>query len=211
MPPEGLDEAREAFAQELPQASQQRDQGGRFVASKAPEPIFQPRETEGDERGDTRDGGADPRLLEQERKVADGRSEEGEPVPKPARRPAAPAGDNDEPGEGEAPERIGEEPGDELPDGEEPDKGAGAGGDQGEDASPWYGKFRVDGAEVEGSASTKTRRSKGYQREGDVQPPHAPDGSRSPRPSTSAARGGPAGARGLHPAVPKPGARSSRR
>ena len=159
--PEGLDEAREAFAQELPQASRQRDQGGRFVASKAPEPIFQPRETEGDERGDTRDGGADPRLLEQERKVADGRSEEGEPVPKPAKRPTAPANDNDEPAEDEPPERIGKEPGDELPDGEEPDKGAGPDGDQGEDASPRY-KIQVDGAEVEVSLNEAL---KGYQRE----------------------------------------------
>jgi hypothetical protein len=160
--PDGLDEAREAFAQELPQATRQRDQGGRFVATRAaPEPIFQPREVEGDDRGDTRDGGADPRLLEQERRVADGRSEEGEPASKPAKRAPAPANDNDEPAEDQPPERIGEEPGDELPDGEKPDKGADAEGDPGEDASPRY-KIQVDGEEREVSLNEAL---KGYQRE----------------------------------------------
>ena len=160
--PDGLDEAREAFAQEIPQASRPRDQGGRFVATRsAPEPIFQPREVEGDDRGDTRDGGADPRLLEQERRVADGRSEEGEPAPKPAKRPTAPANDNDEPAEDEPPERIGEEPGDDLQDGEKPDKGADAEGDASDDASPRY-KIQVDGTEVEVSLNEAL---KGYQRE----------------------------------------------
>ena len=51
--PEGLDEAREAFAQEIPQATRQRDQGGRFVTtSSKPEPIFAPRDVEGE--GDAR-------------------------------------------------------------------------------------------------------------------------------------------------------------
>ena len=77
MPPEGLDEAREAFAQEIPNATRERDQAGRFVSTRAPEAIFQPRDVEGDDRGDTSDGGPDPRLLEQERRIADGRSEEG--------------------------------------------------------------------------------------------------------------------------------------
>ena len=121
--PEGLDEAREAFAQEIPQATRQRDQGGRFVSTNKPEPIFQPRDIEGDEKGDTSDGGADERLLEQERRVADGRSEEGDAVPKPAKRPPAPANDNDDPAHDEPPERIGEEADDADPDGEKPDKG----------------------------------------------------------------------------------------
>ena len=161
--PEGLDEAREAFAQEIPQATRQRDQAGKFVSTKgAPEPIFQPRETEGDDRGDTRDGGADPRLLEQERKVADGRSEEGDAVSKPAKRPAAPANDNDdEPAQDEPPERIGDAADDADPDGEKPDKGPGSEGEQGEDTSPRY-KIQVDGEEREVSLNEAL---KGYQRE----------------------------------------------
>jgi hypothetical protein len=161
MAPEGLDEAREAFAQEIPQATRQRDVSGRFVSTGKPEAIFQPREVEGDDRGDTRDGGADPRLLEQERRVADGRSEEGDAVPKPAKRPAAPANDNDGAAEDQPPERIGEGPDDADPDAEKPDKGDGAEGDPGEDASPRY-KIQVDGAEVEVSLNEALR---GYQRE----------------------------------------------
>jgi len=160
MPPEGLDEAREAFAQEIPQATRQRDQAGRFVSTGKPEAIFQPRDIEGDERGDTSDGGADPRLLEQERRVADGRSEEGEPAQKPAKRAPAPANDNDEPAEDQPPERIGEAD-DADPDAEKPDKGDGADGDASEDTSPRY-KIQVDGEEKEVSLNEALR---GYQRE----------------------------------------------
>ena len=92
---EGMDEAREAFAQELPQAERPRDQSGKFVATTKPEAIFQPREVEGDEHGDTADGGPDPRLLEHEQRIADGRGED-EPPPKPKKS----ANDNNqEPGE----------------------------------------------------------------------------------------------------------------
>ena len=156
MAPEGLDEAREAFAQEIPQATRQRDVSGRFVSTGKPEAIFQPREVEGDDRGDTRDGGADPRLLEQERRVADGRSEEGDDVPKPAKRAATPANDNDGAAEDQPPERIGEGADDADPDAEKPDKGDGAEGDPGEDASPRY-KIQVDGAEVEVSLNEALR------------------------------------------------------
>jgi hypothetical protein len=161
MAPEGLDEAREAFAQEIPQASRQRDQSGRFVSTAKPEAIFQPRETEGDDRGDTSDGGADPRFLEQERRVADGRSEEREPVQKPAKRVSAAGNDNDEPAQDEPPERIGEEPDDADPNAEKPDKGPGADDGEGEDASPRY-KIQVDGEEREVSLNEALR---GYQRE----------------------------------------------
>jgi hypothetical protein len=163
VPPEGIDEAREAFAQEIPQATRQRDQGGRFVATnRAPEPIFQPREVEGDPlTGDASDGGADPRFEEQERRIADGRSEEGEPAPKPAKRVPA-ANDNEhEPAEGEPPERIGQEADDADQDAEKPDKGTGAEGDPGEDASPRY-KIQIDGEEREVSLNEALR---GYQRE----------------------------------------------
>ena len=158
---EGLDEARDAFAQEIPQASRQRDQAGRFVSTAKPEPIFQPRDIEGDDKGDTSDGGADPRFLEQERRVADGRSEEGDAVQKPAKRASAPANDNDDAAQDQPPERIGEEADDADPDGEKPDKGAGADGEQGEDASPRY-KIEVDGEEREVSLNEAL---KGYQRE----------------------------------------------
>ena len=162
MPPEGLDEAREAFAQEIPQATRQRDQGGRFVSTNKPEPIFQPRDIEGDEKGDTSDGGADERLLEQERRVADGRSEEGDAVQKPAKRASASANDNDDQSaENQPPERIGAEADDADQDGERPDKGAGAEGEQGEDTSPRY-KIQVDGEEREVSLNEALR---GYQRE----------------------------------------------
>jgi hypothetical protein len=161
MPPEGLDEAREAFAQEIPQPTRQRDQGGRFVSTNKPEPIFQPRDTEGDDRGDTSDGGADPRLLEQERRIADGRSEEGDTVSKPAKRAPAPANDNDEPAENQRPERIGEEADDADPDGEGADKGKPGEGEPSEDTSPRY-KIQIDGEEREVSLNEALR---GYTRE----------------------------------------------
>jgi hypothetical protein len=161
MPPEGLDEAREAFAQEIPQATRQRDQGGRFVSTSKPEAIFQPREIEGDDRGDTSDGGPDPRLLEQERRIADGRSEEGDNVPQPKKRAPAPANDNDGSTQDEPPERIGEAPDDADPNSQKPDKGTGPDGEQGEDTSPRY-KIQVDGEEREVSLNEALR---GYQRE----------------------------------------------
>jgi hypothetical protein len=166
---EGLDDAREAFAQEIPQASRPRDQGGRFVSSRAPEPIFQPRATEGDDRGDTSDGGADPRFVEQERRVADGRSEEGDGarqgrnVQDGAARPRhAPANDNEhDAAEDEPPERVGAETDDADQDGEGADKGKPAEGDAVEDTGPRY-KIEVDGEEREVSLNEALR---GYQRE----------------------------------------------
>jgi len=151
--PDGIDEAREAFAQEIPNASRQRDQAGRFVStSSKPEPIFQPRDTEGDERGDTRDGGPDPRLLEQERNAADGRSEEGNAGPR--RQAPKPANDNDDDAD-QPPERIGEDD-DADADAEGKDKPA-----EDEDASPRY-KVQIDGEEIEVSLNEALR---GYQRE----------------------------------------------
>jgi hypothetical protein len=158
---EGLDEAREAFAQEIPQATRPRDQGGRFVSTRAPEAIFQPREVEGDDRGDTSDGGADPRFVEQERRLADGRPEEGEPVQKPAKRVPAASNDNDQPAEDVEPERIGQEADAAGQDGEKPDAGDGSEPEPVEDASPRY-KIQIDGEEREVSLNEALR---GYQRE----------------------------------------------
>ena len=141
---DGIDEAREAFAQEIPQATRQRDQSGRFVStSSKPEPIFQPREVEGDT-----DGGADPRLLEMERKAADGRSEEGDAPQKPAKRPA-----EDEPEADDEPtEHIGEEP-EEDEDKDKPETPP--------EDGPKY-EIEVDGEKRE---VTLTEALRGYQRE----------------------------------------------
>jgi hypothetical protein len=165
MPPEGesgLDQARDAFAQEIPNATRQRDVSGRFVSTAKAEPIFQPRSIEGDDRGDTSDGGADPRLLEQERKVADGRSEQRETVSRPAKRNAAAA---DEPDDGATddvpPERVGAEADDADQDPEKPDEGTSPEGEQGEDTGPRY-KVQVDGEEREVTLSEALR---GYTRE----------------------------------------------
>jgi hypothetical protein len=158
----GLDEARDAFAQEIPNATRQRDQGGRFVSTAKAEPIFQPRSIEGDDRGDTSDGGADPRFLEQERRVADGRSEQGEGVSKPAKRPPAAADDGDDGAtEDEPPERVGSEADDADPDAEKPDQGTSPEGEQGEDTGPRY-KIQVDGEEREVTLNEALR---GYTRE----------------------------------------------
>jgi hypothetical protein len=158
----GLDEVRDAFAQEIPGATRQRDQSGRFVSTAKAEPIFQPRSIEGDDRGDTSDGGADPRFLEQERRAADGRSEEGEPAEKSAKRVPAAA---DEGGDGaaldEPPERVGSEADDADPDAEGEDQRSGAEGVPGEDTSPRY-KIQVDGEEREVSLNEALR---GYTRE----------------------------------------------
>jgi hypothetical protein len=76
--PEGLDNAARAFQTEIaPQSSRPRDEGGRFTAQ--PETMFAPRPLEGDPvTGDTRDAGDDARLAAMERRVADGRAEEGD-------------------------------------------------------------------------------------------------------------------------------------
>lgn len=73
---EGLDGAAAAFHTEInPNASPPRDQGGRFAAR--PETMFEPRPIEGDPlTGDLRDGGGDARLLERERSIADGWTDE---------------------------------------------------------------------------------------------------------------------------------------
>lgn len=78
--PEGIDDAARAFQTEIaPGSSQPRDDAGRFAGPAKPESLFQERATEGDpQTGDTRDAGEDARLAEIERRVADGRSEEGD-------------------------------------------------------------------------------------------------------------------------------------
>jgi hypothetical protein len=78
--PEGLDQARSAFQQAIsPQAIQPRDDSGRFAQTSKPETMFAPRPLEGDPlTGDTRDAGENPRLADMERRIADGRAQEGD-------------------------------------------------------------------------------------------------------------------------------------
>lgn len=118
--PEGLDQASSAFQQAInPAAAQPRDTGGRFQATSAkPEPMFEPRPTEGDEKtGDTRDAGDDPRLLERERRIADGRADERD---EPAGREGA--NDNQERANDNADPEKPDGEGDEKPEGEEEDE-----------------------------------------------------------------------------------------
>jgi hypothetical protein len=70
--PEGIDQAAGAFrnALESTERVQTRDQAGRFAEAKSrPEPLFSERQTEGDEFGDTRDGGEDARMRRQEERA----------------------------------------------------------------------------------------------------------------------------------------------
>ena len=76
---EGLDHAADPSARRSPRLRPPRDESGRFSTSPRPEPLFEPRPLEGDEKtGDTRDAGDDERLKAIERRVADGRAEEGD-------------------------------------------------------------------------------------------------------------------------------------
>lgn len=112
MPPEGLDQAADAFSREVAPASRPRDQAGRFVqTSSKPEPMFSPRPVEGDPlTGDTRDGGDNQRFLDHERKVADGwvqDDEERRSVPdKPARARSADGDQGDDGAAETEPERL---------------------------------------------------------------------------------------------------------
>lgn len=118
--PEGLDQASSAFQQAInPQAAQPRDTGGRFQSTSArPEPMFEPRPVEGDEKtGDRSDAGDDPRLLERERRIADGRANEGDDA-----EPGERAEGKGKPGEGEPDDKPDDKPeGDEKPEDETED------------------------------------------------------------------------------------------
>jgi hypothetical protein len=90
MPPEGLDQAADAFRTEIaPESPRPRDDSGRFAPR--PESMFAPRPIEGEDR--TQSTREDQRLAERERRIADGRAEERDEEPvrdAPARaRPAA--------------------------------------------------------------------------------------------------------------------------
>jgi hypothetical protein len=97
--PEGLDQASEAFQSAInPAAGQPRDTGGRFQSTNArPEPMFEPRPLEGDEKtGDTRDAGEDPRLAARERRIADGRAVQGDEGAEPGQEAAEAQGEGGE-------------------------------------------------------------------------------------------------------------------
>ena len=114
---EGLDQAAQAFHTEINPQARPRDDGGRFAAVARPETMFEPRPVEGDPlTGDVRDGGDDARLLAAERRVADGRAEEGDEAElrksvsdRPRARDASPDGRHER--ANAEPERIGEQEG----------------------------------------------------------------------------------------------------
>jgi hypothetical protein len=136
---EGLDQAADAFRNEIaPAADRSRDDTGRFTGPPKPESMFEPRPVEGDEKtGDTRDGGEDARLAAMERRVADGRAEEGdeqrELLPDDAARARRAAGD------GEREQR---------PDGQEPEGKLDEQGKEGEGDEPRW-QITIDGKPVE--------------------------------------------------------------
>jgi hypothetical protein len=69
---EGINQATDAFRDAVggPERVPSRDQAGRFAEAKGrPEPLFSERQTEGDEFGDTRDGGEDVRRRRQEERA----------------------------------------------------------------------------------------------------------------------------------------------
>lgn len=133
---EGLDQAASAFHTEINPQARPRDDGGRFASAARPETMFEERRVEGDEKtGDTRDGGDDARLAAVERRIADGRAEEGDVdelqrVSDNAARARNAAGDGQHRRTDAQPERIGEqEPADQDAQGQ--DGSPKAGGDEG--------------------------------------------------------------------------------
>ena len=85
---EGIDQAASAFRDAVGGPEKvappvARDQSGRFRESNArPEPLFSERQTEGDEFGDTRDGGENLRLRRQEARANGDPFEDGSPPPR---------------------------------------------------------------------------------------------------------------------------------
>ena len=170
---EGIEGAAQAFQDQIaPGSTRARDSGGRFAsAAPRPEPLFEERRVEGDPlTGDTRDGGDDARLAAAERRIADGRAEEGdEQSLQDGARARNAANDNrHHANDNEAtPERIGQTAEDE--DAEQPDGGAEAEGEQGDAegqpepdaAAPKY-EVTVDGQTME---VTLPEALKGYVRD----------------------------------------------
>ena len=112
-----LDQAADLFRNEIaPGSERARDDSGRFSSTaQRPEPLFEPRPLEGDEKtGDTRDGGDDERLKAMERRVADGRGEEGD-ADELARREPTSEGDREKP-DGKEPKPDDEADAEEAPD-----------------------------------------------------------------------------------------------
>lgn len=152
--PEGIDQAADAFRTEIaPVADRSRDEAGRFTSTSArPEPIFGERPFEGEDR--TQSTREDQRLAERERRVADGRAEEGDDaelrksVSDNAARARHAAGDErHEPGADEQERIEGQEPGDQ--DAQERDEGADAERTSEQDAESQFKITTLDGKPVE--------------------------------------------------------------
>lgn len=188
---DGIDQAADAFRNEIaPASGRPRDDGGRFAStSSRPEAMFEPRPVEGDEKtGDVRDGGEDARLAARERRVADGWTDqrqgdfgqrgrqtaaetEGEGGERSVERGRQERGDAAADfghlGENAEPERLGPE-GERGQDAEGQDGKPGPEGDEGDaegtsepDTSPKY-EVTVDGQTMEVSLNEALR---GYVRE----------------------------------------------
>jgi hypothetical protein len=109
--------------------------------------MFEPRPLEGDEKtGDTRDAGDDPRLQERERRIADGRAEQGDEDGPRARNAA---GDVQHGGEGDEQAGGDDKPEQHDQDGEGADEGADAKGPSGEDAEGEKWALTLNGQPVE--------------------------------------------------------------
>ena len=158
---EGLDGAAQAFHTEINPQARPRDDGGRFASAARPETMFEERRVEGDPlTGDTRDGGEDARLAAAERRVADGRAEEGDVdelqrVSDNAARARNAAGDDKHRRAEPEPERIGEQ-GEHDQDAQGQDGKPKAGGDEGDaerspesDAEGGKWEISLDGKPVE--------------------------------------------------------------
>jgi hypothetical protein len=145
---------------------------GRFTQTQKPEPLFAPRPIEGDElTGDTNDGGDDARLKSNERRIADGWSDEGENRQSPQRHAArsrqtaaeaeGPSGERRlaEPGAGDVDAAAAD--GHQGAEGEPGDGEAEAAGDEEDKDAPRY-EVNVDGQTMEVSLPEAL---KGYIRE----------------------------------------------
>ena len=150
--PEGLDQASAAFQSAInPAAAQPRDPGGRFqpATNAKPEPMFEPRPLEGDEKtGDTRDAGEDPRLAARERRIADGRAEQGDEDDPRDQKPGG-AGDVQHVEQDAEPTGGDDKPGQHDKDGEGDDAGGDAEGTPGEDAEGEKWALTLNGKPVE--------------------------------------------------------------
>lgn len=132
--PEGIDDAARAFQTEIAGPSAPpRDQAGKFVSTDKPAPLFQERQVEGDAPGDSAE---DQRLARIERRIADGRAQEGDEQRlqslSNAARARATGGDNRHQRQALEQAGVDDEPEQRDPNAQEPNQGEPADGEPGE-------------------------------------------------------------------------------